>query len=187
MQDGVHSIDCWNNAKPISSSSDRTVRAWKISEESHLVFRGHKSNIDSVQVINDNHFISAGQDGSINLWKDSIKSPITTVQAAHGHDSTCTNPRWISSMASVKMSNIVATGSNCGRVRLWDVNCERKTLMPIRDVPIAGFINGISLTPNLLVAATGAEHRLGRWWHMKGNKNKIVVVRFNGVVKNGDV
>jgi ribosomal RNA-processing protein 9 len=179
LQDGVHAMDCWNNAKPISSSSDRTVRQWKIAEESHLVFRGHKSNIDNVQVLNDTHFVSSGQDGNIHLWKDSIKSPIAGIQAAHGLEGSSTNPRWISSLSSVKMSNLVASGSNDGGIRLWDVNCENKSITHIRSLDAVGFVNAMTLTPNVLIAATGAEHRLGRWWHMKGNRNRIVIFRFN--------
>lgn len=35
--------------------------------------------------------------------------------AAHGFDES-NNPRWISGLANIKMSNIVATGSNDGKI-----------------------------------------------------------------------
>ena len=42
-QDGVQAMDCLDKGRPISSSADRSVRLWKVAEESHLVFRGHKA------------------------------------------------------------------------------------------------------------------------------------------------
>ena len=109
----MYSVDCWTKEKPISSSSDRSIRIWKIAEETHLVFRGHKSIIDNVQWLTDNTFISGGQDGLLHYWKDTQKSSFSSVHNAHGLDDS-QNPRWISALATIKMSNIVATGSNDG-------------------------------------------------------------------------
>ena len=118
FQDAVFSVDCWTKEKPISSSSDRSVRIWKVAEETHLVFRGHKSSIDNVQWLTDSTFVSAGQDGHLHYWKDSQKSSFSHVSAAHGFDES-NNPRWISGLANIKMSNIVATGSNDGKTYLY--------------------------------------------------------------------
>ena len=152
------------------------MRHWKVAEDSHLVYRGHKSNIDNVQILNEHNFASSSQDGNINVWKDSIKSPLLTMPAAHGYDGL--SPRWVSSLAVAKMTNLIASGSNDGYVRLWNANVNDREISSLASFEIAGFVNGLSLTPNMLIAATGAEHRLGRWWNMKGNKNKIVVYRF---------
>ncbi len=172
-------MDCWTKDKPVSSSSDRTVRVWKVAEESHLVFRGHKSNVDSVQILTDDNVVSAGQDGTLNLWKDSQKHPILSAPRAHGTQEGSNNPNWIASVAAVKMSDLVATGSNDGFIRLWSVSAEKRELKETIAIPCEGFVNALILTPNLLIAGTGREHRLGRWWTMKGNRNKIVVMRFN--------
>ena len=53
----MYSVDCWTKEKPLSASSDRTVRLWKVAEETHLVFRGHKSSIDNAQYLTDNSFV----------------------------------------------------------------------------------------------------------------------------------
>ena len=42
-QDSVSAIDCMHRERPISAGmNDRTVRIWKVAEESQLVFHGHK-------------------------------------------------------------------------------------------------------------------------------------------------
>ena len=176
-QDQINSIDCWTKNIPVSSSTDRTIRLWKVNDESHLVFRGHKTSIDCVQVIDDNSFVSAGQDGSITMWKETQKKSLMSLEAAHGYEN-CGNPRWIASLSVVKVSDVAATGSNDGYVRLWDLNPDKRRITQVNKIPLQGFVNGLVITPNLIVAGTGREHRLGRWWHVKGNQNKVTIIRW---------
>jgi ribosomal RNA-processing protein 9 len=180
LQDAINAVDCMSKMKPVSSSSDRSVRVWKVQDQSHLVLRGHKNNIDCIKCLTDDHFLSAGQDGFLNLWKDTQKTPISSVPVAHGtHPESCRNPRWISSLATIPMSDLAATGSNDGAVRVWSVGYETRKLKCVNSFPVVGFVNCLAFTPNMVVAGTGAEHRMGRWWNLKGNKNKLVVTRFN--------
>lgn len=175
-QDYVNAIDCWTQDKPISASNDRTLRIWKVSDESHLVLRGHKGNIDAVSIMTENLFISGGQDGNLCLWKDTQKKPVASVISAHGTEATGV-PRWIVSSASVKMSDLAASGSHDGYIRLWNaqVSSESKVLRQVSQVAVSGFVNALALSTKLLVAGTGQEHRLGRWWHTKGSFNRIMV------------
>jgi ribosomal RNA-processing protein 9 len=184
-QDTVLSIDCWTKARPITGSSDRSARIWKIAEESHLVYRGPKASLDCVQLLGEETFLSGGQDGALSLWKESQKKPIASVPAAHGYDgSTMATPRWITSMASVKMSDFCVSGSFDGQLRLWSVDSEERAVQQVGAVPMAGFVNAIDIqqtrTPSLLAAGLGREHRLGRWWNMPastGAGNKVVIWR----------
>lgn len=176
-------VDCWNKEKPLSVSSDRTVRLWKVAEETHLVFRGHKANIDCVQYLTDTSFVSAGQDGTLCLWKDVQKNPVRTVAAAHGlQGSPGASANWISSLAAVKMSNVVATGSCDGFVRLWSADADERRLDRIAEVAMPGCVNSLAITPRLLVAGCGREHKFGRWWNLKGNMNKVRIVRLDANV-----
>eukprot|EP01042_Synura_sphagnicola_P008126 gene8126-10403_t len=52
-QDAILSIDCYHKLRPLTSSADRTNRHWKIEENSHLVFRGHKAQIDTARILNE--------------------------------------------------------------------------------------------------------------------------------------
>jgi hypothetical protein len=42
---------------------------------------------------------------------------------------------------------------------------------------MGGFINALAVSPSIIVAGLGREHRLGRWWSLKGNRNKIAIVK----------
>jgi ribosomal RNA-processing protein 9 len=179
----VYSLDCWTKEKPLSASSDRTLRVWKVAEETHLVFRGHKSSIDNAQYLTDNTFVSAGQDGTLNLWKDAQKTPVRSVHAAHGMQAACGNPNWICSVAALKMSNIVATGSVDGYVRLWNASAEERVLAPVCAIQMPGSVNALAITPRLLVAGCGKEHKYGRWWNLKGSLNKLRIVRFDALLE----
>ncbi len=174
-QEGVTAVDCWTKERPLSCSLDRTVRMWKVAEESHLVFRGDKGAMDAVQLVTDDSYITGAQDGSLALWKETQKKPVRSVQQAHGGGAG--GARWIASVATVKMSNLAASGSNDGYIRLWDVSAESRTLEQVAEIETEGFVNSLAMSPGLLVAGTGREHKFGRWWNTKGNKNKIVVMR----------
>ena len=176
-QDTVTAVDCWTKERPISVGTDRTARMWKVVDESHSVFRGHKSSADSVQLLTDDTFITGGQDGALHLWKDSQKKPQATVHAAHGMEDNGPNANWICGLASIKMSNVAASGSCDGYVRLWNASAETRKLDEVAAVAMEGFVNSMAMSPRLLVAGTGREHSWGRWWCMKGNKNKVVVTR----------
>jgi len=183
-QDGVTAVDCWTKERPVSASIDRTCRLWKVADETHLVFRGLKSTADSVQIMTEDTFVTGGQDGALHLWAETQKKPLASVVAAHGLDGT--NPRWICAIGAVKMSDYAATGSNDGHVRLWNVMQESRKIVAVNAISLEGFVNGLALSPRLVVAGTGREHRLGRWWNCRGNRNKVSVFRLPSSLDSAD-
>ena len=63
-QDPVTSIDCLLRERPVTSGgADKSVRVWRVVEESQLVFGGHRASIDCVKLINEDHFVTGSQDG----------------------------------------------------------------------------------------------------------------------------
>jgi len=176
-QDTVNSLDCWIKDRPISSSSDRSVRMWNVADDSHLVFRGHKASIDNVQYLTPESYISSGQDGSLCVWKSTQKKPTVQVNCAHGCEIGSREGRWISAMASCKMTDFVATGSHDGYLRLWAANSEDRTLNPTASIAVDGFINSIALSKRIIVAGVGNEHRLGRWWRLSKVKNCVNIMK----------
>ena len=170
-------MDCWTQQKPVTCSADRTVRVWKVSDESHLVFRGHKCCVDNVQYLTADYYASSGQDGSLRMWTSTQKKPVASVEGAHGFDAPAT-PRWVASMASLKISDLLVTGSHDGYVRFWKADTEERSLEAVAQWRTNEcFINAIAVSSRLVVLGTGSEHRLGRWWRLKGAKNRVEIFK----------
>ena len=63
-QDRIMGIDAGVRERAVSAGGrDGTVRVWKIVEESQLLFNGPATSIDAVKLINEEHFVSCGEDG----------------------------------------------------------------------------------------------------------------------------
>jgi WD40 repeat protein len=185
-------MDCWHKMKPLTSSADRSVRVWKVETGSHLVFRKHSAPIDCVQYLSEERFLSSGQDGRINIWSDKNRSPVSSVQQAHGLDPQSQTPRWICSLAAAKGSDCFASGSHDGFVRIWSCGSEgdrKSPISPLVALPMQGFVNALALTKDLVVAATSREHRLGRWWSLRHSeaKDRLTILRLNVNDANGVV
>ena len=135
----MNSIDAWMKERALSGSRDGTVRLFKVPENTHLIFaNGHTgSNVDCVSIINDEFFVSGGDDGAMCVWSINRKKPIGRIQNAHGFDEHGI-PRWITALTSVKQQQfssskgkgsqtfqneyIVATGSWDGFLRIWSIS-----------------------------------------------------------------
>lgn len=184
-QDKITGIDAGIRERAVTSGGkDGSVRVWKIIEESQLVFNApNAASTDAVRLINEEHFVTCGEDGHLALWGVMKKKPIFTVQNAHGKDETNNDPNWISAVATLPYSDLVATGSRDGYVRLWQCAQNFRSLQEIQKIPVQGFVNGIAFAPNgkCLYAAVGQEHRLGRWWRDAKAKNGLLVIPLSHV------
>ncbi|XP_043278785.1 U3 small nucleolar RNA-interacting protein 2 isoform X2 [Venturia canescens] len=178
-QNSVTSIDALSRERAITSGGyDRTIRIWKIIEESQLIYNGHGGSIDVVKLINEENFLSCGDDGHLSVWGSLKKKPLCTVPEAHGKDESNGQPMWISSIATLLNTDLVASGSRDGVVRLWRCGDSFKSLTMLFEVKVIGFVNAMAFTPDgeNLVVGVGQEHRMGRWWRIPEAKNRIVIV-----------
>ncbi|KIY49676.1 WD40 repeat-like protein [Fistulina hepatica ATCC 64428] len=241
-QDHVIALDSLRSETCVSvGARDKTVRFWKIVEESQLVFRGggksrvrdvlegglvrddededaepskkesHKkfieASLECVAMVDETTFLSGGDSGLISLWSTQKKKPIFTHATAHGlqdaHSSTegvIQTPRWITAIASLRYSDLFASGSWDGQVRLWKLDDKLKSFRMIAQLPVAGVINSLQFImpprsffesctwtqrtsfskqgaqPILLVVGIGQEHRLGRWVQAKEGVHNGAVV-----------
>lgn len=181
-----------------AGSRDRTCRWWKVEEEVQLVLRGGgktrtdegswvEGSVDVVCTLDDSHFVSGGDTGTIALWSTGKKKPIFSLVLAHGLDTEGHNilpstakpsPRWITSLASIRGTNLFASGSWDGRIRLWAIDPQLRSFKPAGEVEVEGFVNGIQILSlpegTVLTAALGREPRLGRWINLKGVKNGLL-------------
>ncbi|XP_011498248.1 PREDICTED: U3 small nucleolar RNA-interacting protein 2 [Ceratosolen solmsi marchali] len=178
-QSGITSIDSLSRERAITSGGfDGTVRIWKIVEESQLIFNAHGGSIDAVKLINEENFLSCGDDGQLCVWGCLKKKPLCSVSEAHGRDEINSLPHWISSIATFLNTDLVASGSKNGVIKLWKCGESFRSLHPLFDISINGFINSLIFTSDgkYLVAAIGQEHKLGRWWRIPEAKNSIAII-----------
>uniref|UniRef100_A0A671SRT1 U3 small nucleolar RNA-interacting protein 2 n=1 Tax=Sinocyclocheilus anshuiensis TaxID=1608454 RepID=A0A671SRT1_9TELE len=180
-QDMITGLDSLSRERCVTAGGrDRTVRVWKVAEESQLVFHGHEGSIDCIQLINEEHMVTGGDDGSISVWTVNKKKPVSTVKQAHGsHGNTgLEQPCWVSSVAALHNSDIVASGSHNSAVQLWKCGQGFRGLEPLFSVPMIGFVNSLKFSNSgkFLVAGVGQEHRLGRWWRIKEARNGLYII-----------
>lgn len=180
-QDAITGLDALSRERCVTAGGrDNTVRVWKITEESQLVFNGHGGSIDCIKLINEEHMITGSDDGSVSMWSVNRKKPLSTVKVAHGSfgEAGLEQPHWVSSVAALRNSDTVASGSHNSEIRLWACGQGTHLLKPLFSVPVAGFINALefSTSGKFLVAGVGQEHRMGRWWRLKEAKNGIYII-----------
>ncbi|KAJ2914602.1 hypothetical protein MD484_g5848, partial [Candolleomyces efflorescens] len=252
-QDHILGLDALRGDTCVSvGARDKTVRYWKIVDETQLVFRGGgrsrirevlegglkadeegdgaesdsgmprsskrqerkdyiEGSLDCVCMVDETTFLSGGDSGSISLWSTQKKKPIFTQPLAHGLDEMESStegpirtPRWVTSLGCLRYSNIFASGSWDGSIRIWKLDSKLKSFSPVGTVPAPGVVNSLQLisppkelvksspwmsssnpptstTANtlLITASLGKEHRYGRWITQKDAKNTAAVFFFS--------
>ncbi|KAH8598235.1 WD domain-containing protein [Bisporella sp. PMI_857] len=153
---------------------DRTARYWKVVEETQLVFRGGggdkkksgttprvlEGSIDRVAMVDEEMFVTGGDNGGISLWTIHKKKPVHTLYLTHGTDPAMKpdeasaetrpdpkviptpQPRWITALATIPFSDVILSGSWDGHVRAWRVSNDKKKIEPL------GIVGAPSLAQN---------------------------------------
>eukprot|EP00049_Salpingoeca_infusionum_P026350 m.25245 g.25245 ORF g.25245 m.25245 type:complete len:503 (+) comp8688_c0_seq1:171-1679(+) len=173
-QDSVVGLDSLHRERAVSvGQRDRSVRLWKIVEESQLVFQSTAPSLDCVAMISEFQYVSGAENGCLQLWDMNRKKPCCTKIHAHGVGA------WISAVAAVPYSDLVASGSSSGSVRLWHVAPKLSDLTLLMTLPQVGWINSLKFTADgtHLLAGIGKEHRLGRWDVRNGGFNGAKLFR----------
>ena len=183
-QDEVVDIAALAQERCISvGARDRTARLWKVVEESQLVFRGGggekkskssslgpkvlEGSMDRVAMIDEEMFVTGGDNGCLSLWVIHKKKPVFTLPLAHGMnpplspeeasaemnpDSSIVpapQPRWITALATIPYSDVILSGSWDGQVRAWRISDDKKRIetMGVLGSPGVGeasHVNGAS-------------------------------------------
>ncbi|XP_021194043.3 U3 small nucleolar RNA-interacting protein 2 [Helicoverpa armigera] len=179
-QSPITSIDALTRERALTAGGrDTTVRIWKIAEESQLIYNGPIGSLDEVKLLDEEHFVSGSDNGSICVWSVLKKKPLCTVPEAHGSENEV--PRWITSLATLLNSDVFASGSYDLSIRLWRVCDQYRKVLPMFSVNVCGFVNSMQFTSDgkQLYVAVGQEHKAGRWFKLGGAKNGLLVVNFN--------
>jgi len=188
-EDAVLGIDSLYRDHAVSCGGrDRSVRQWKIPEESQLVFQSSKgSSFDCVTMLNEEYFLTGGDDGSLSIFFIRKKKPITLRTNAHKKpdvvttDTTTTacDESWITAVTSLPYTDLVATAGSCdGCIKLWRCEKSFRSIMPVHSIKMTGFVNSLKFSSNgeYLIAGVGQEHRLGRWWKLREAKNSVCII-----------
>ncbi|KAL8171728.1 hypothetical protein V2J09_023532 [Rumex salicifolius] len=208
-QSEVLSINCLQKERALSAGRDGTMRLWKVPEESQLVFRASASTLDCCCFVSNDTFLSGSDDGSVELWSSMRKKPVSIIKNAHpvlatekplekndnermpnGHveDDNCKPDNsqsaaqsWVSSVAVCNNSDLAASGAGNGFVRLWGIENEAKSMRPLYDFPLTGFVNAMAFAKSgrFLVAGVGQELRLGRWGRVRNAENGVALHSLN--------
>ncbi|KAJ3506935.1 hypothetical protein NMY22_g17089 [Coprinellus aureogranulatus] len=189
-QDHILSLDALRGDVCVSvGARDKTVRYWKIVDETQLVFRGGgrsrirevlegglkgdeeddmdvdggskrkdqqksyiEGSLECVCMIDETTFVSGGDSGSLSLWSTAKKKPIFTQPLAHGleemessTEGTIRTPRWITSLGCLRYSNIFASGSYDGSIRVWKLDPKLKSFSLAGTIPAPGIVNSLQL------------------------------------------
>lgn len=120
-------------------------------------------SIDVVAMIDEDYFVSGSDSGAISLWSTTKKKPLFTKLKCHGlgtvvkvngvetkvqahsattpfDDTTCS---WITSLATVRYSDMFASGSGDGYIRLWKLSDTKKSFGLLNCIPCEGFVNDL--------------------------------------------
>ncbi|KAF8576776.1 WD40 repeat-like protein [Ramaria rubella] len=126
-----------------------------------------EGSVDCVAMVDEQTFLSGGDSGSIALWSTNKKKPIFTYTTAHGIEEIDSStegklrrPRWVLSIACLRYSDLFASGSWDGRIRLWKLDPSLRFFTPIGSLDSPGAINSLQLVP-MPKGWTGDE----RWSH----------------------
>jgi ribosomal RNA-processing protein 9 len=124
--------------------------------------------------------LSGSNDGSLALWHMSKKKPLNIKQMAH-YDEASKQATWITSVAALHNTDLIASGSNDGLLRIWRCSDDFFKIEHLFNVKLHGFINDLKFSADgkYIVAAIGQEHKYGRWSTVKDCRNSVVIVKLN--------
>ncbi|KAF5352289.1 hypothetical protein D9758_011962 [Tetrapyrgos nigripes] len=109
-----------------------------------------EGSLECIAMIDESTFVTGGDSGSICLWTTTKKKPIFTEAVAHGlHEvqsetsGVIQTPRWITSIASLRYSDLFASGSWEGLIRLWQLDSKLKSFSLVGTITAPGVINSL--------------------------------------------
>ncbi|KAF9224747.1 WD40 repeat-like protein [Gyrodon lividus] len=123
-----------------------------------------EGSIECVAMIDETNFVSGGDTGSLCLWHTQKKKPIFTQALCHGFhevqsstEGIVKTARWITSIACLRYSNVFASGSWDGDIRIWKLDAKLKSFSLIGTIPAPGVVNSLQLLPVPKGALDGAS------------------------------
>jgi len=116
----INGIDAYTKDRVISCGMDRQVVFWKVNEDSELLYKNQQHTVDTINVINNQYFLTGSSDNCIDLWIMNKKKPVFSMPDVHDNNS------WVLSTANVRNSDLFASGSYDGQVNFYKLHRDQK-------------------------------------------------------------
>lgn len=91
-----------------------------------------------MRTINLERFVTACQDGSINLWHTKKSKPVFKLSGAH-------KKGWISALDNLKQTNIFATAGIDHVVKVWGIEGDNKGINLLKEVGVNGIVTDLKM------------------------------------------
>lgn len=109
-----------------------------------------EGSMDCLAMIDEENFLTGGDSGTISLWNVNKKKAVFSMPLAHGFHTQpldYTNgeptpsggvetPYWITSLASLRYSDMFVSGSWDGTVRVWQIGKNMKNFALLSTIPV---------------------------------------------------
>jgi ribosomal RNA-processing protein 9 len=140
-QSDILDIDTYSQDRVLSCGLDRQVIFWKVNEDSELLYKNEKHTVDTINIVNNQFFITGSSDNVIDLWIMNKKRPIFTLGGLHEKNS------WILSTANIRNSDLFTSASYDGQVIFYKLNKDAKNFEIINRVKnLPGCINSMKFS-----------------------------------------
>ena len=73
----------------------------------------------------------------LSLWSVLKKKPVSRVKRAHGTDPSNDEPNWVSALATLHNTDLVATGSCDGTINLWAADHTKRKLTKVKQIDLS--------------------------------------------------
>jgi ribosomal RNA-processing protein 9 len=179
-QSDILGLDTYAQDRLLSCGLDRQVIFWKVNEDSELVYKNERHTTDTVNVINNQYFLTGSIDNCIDLWIMNKKRPIFTMENLHAPSS------WLLSTANVRNSDLFCSGSYDGQLIMYKLNREKRNFEVARRLKgFSGCLNNMKFSnvrgqdfSNLMLAVSHSkEERTGRWHVQPHVKDGITILK----------
>ena len=178
-----------------SGSTDKTVRLWEVATgKEHTVLRGHAGSVWAVAFAPDGKTLAAGSGllkkgfggqlmyvmGEITIWETARWAQMAQIEA-HG--------KLVNALAFSPDGKRLASGSDDGRVKLWDVTTPGPTLSSIVYAPAVdrmpppGGINAVAFSPDGKTLAWGGDTNQVRLWDIARGEYRAALEGHTGCVR----
>ena len=77
-----NALSSHNNTRILSSSTDNTLRLWKIEANTQMVYRGRRADMsmECAAMVSQTHFVTGGVNGSLNVFAADKKKSVYSVK-----------------------------------------------------------------------------------------------------------